>query len=151
MTVNLTVNHPLSILAIQEKEMNGVRYYQLSFCLRNTMGPRLQCGKPCSIEQYQRVAFILLIYHVGNLKLQEVKLPSSDLGVVEVEMDLKVSPLWDQQGKLDKQVSTSPQIVQDTRCMLYFPLLSSGNTEISYASRHIKGGIPFDSLRNFFC
>lgn len=41
MTVNLTVNHPLSILAIQEKEMNGVRYYQLSFCLRNTMGPRL--------------------------------------------------------------------------------------------------------------
>lgn len=41
---------------------------------------------------------------MGNLKLQEAKLPSSDLRVVEAGIDLKASPLWDQQGKLDKQI-----------------------------------------------
>lgn len=58
-----------------------------------------------------RVAFILLIYHVGNLKLQEIKLPSLDHTAVEVEINLKVSSSWDQQGKRDEQVPTSPQIV----------------------------------------
>ena len=86
---------------------------------------------------------------MGNLKLQEVKLPSLDHTVVEVEINLKVSAPWDQQGKLGAQVPAPPQIVWDTswaELHWILPPWAVEITEVSYASRQL-GGIPIDSSR----
>lgn len=137
MTFNLTMNHPLSLLASQGEEINGVQYYSVSGILWDQ---HFSVGKLFNSYSIRKQSSFYL--YMGNLKLQEAKWPL-DPRVVGVKINVKASPPAGEIGEVGANLTTDSVGHQLARDML-FPLLSSVNIGISYAGREI---MPLDSLR----